>query len=79
MFMTGVLCTVCGAQVYLPPVKIKNFAKHFCEKRYIKSSQFCDFWGWKHVKKKATLIKQNFALRKFKKTIFCYFQVESFL
>ena len=29
---------------------------------------------WKHVQKKVTVIKQNFALRKLQKMIFCYFQ-----
>ena len=32
------------------------------------------FFEWKHVKKRFTLIKQSFALRKFQKMTFCYFQ-----
>ena len=62
--------------VVLPPAKINltTLLKKICPKPYIKSSQFCDFLEWKHVKKRVTLIKQNFALRKFPKEIFCYFQ-----
>ena len=58
------------------PVKINltTLLHIFCPNRYIKSSQFCDFLEWEHVKKGVTLIKQNFALRKFQKMIFCYFQ-----
>ena len=51
-----------------------NFAKHLCPNRYIKSSQFCDFLGCKHVQNRVTLIKPNFALRKFQKIIIWYFQ-----
>ena len=62
--------------VVLPPNKINLtiLLNIFCPKRFIKSSQFCDFLEWKHVKKSVKLIKQNFSLRKFQKMIFCYFQ-----
>ena len=48
---------------------VKCLSKNLC----IKSSLFCDFSGWKHVRTIATCKKKTFSSRKFLKTTCCYF------
>ena len=48
---------------------VNRFSKTLC----IKSSLFCDFSDWKHVRTIATWKKNTFSSRKFLKTMFCYF------
>ena len=47
---------------------VKRLSKKFC----IKSSLFCDFSDWKHVRTISTCKKKSFLSRKFLKTMFCY-------
>ena len=49
---------------------VKRFSKTLC----IESSLFCDLSDWKHVRTIATCKKKTFLLRKFLKTMFCYFR-----
>ena len=48
---------------------VKCFSKTYCSK----SSLFCDFSNWKHVRTTATCKNKIFSSRKFLKTMFCYF------
>ena len=48
---------------------VKRFSKTLC----IKSSLFCDFSNWTHVRTIATCKKKTFSSRKFLKSKFCYF------
>ena len=61
---------------FLPPVKITLTTLLDMSARSVTSNQvnYVIFWGWKHVKERVMLIKQNLAIRKFLKMIFCYFQ-----
>ena len=52
---------------------LTSFVKRFSEKFWIKSSLFCDFSDWKHVRTIATCKKKIFSSRKFRETMFCYF------
>ena len=52
---------------------LTGFVKRFSEKVWIKSSLFCDFSNWKHVRTIATCKKKTFSSRKFRKIMFCYF------
>ena len=61
---------------YLHPVKINlTTLRNICS-RIVTSNQvnFVIFLGCNHVQNRVTLIKQNFAFRKFQKMILCYFQ-----
>ena len=52
---------------------LASFVKHFIKNLCIKSSLFCVFSDWKHVRTTATCSKKTFSPRKFLKTMFCYF------
>ena len=52
---------------------LTSFVKRFSEKFWIKSSLYCDFSDWKHVRTIATCKKKTFSSRKSRKTMFCYF------
>ena len=62
-------CFVLLPQKFILTSFVKRFRKKFC----IKSSLFCDFPDWKHVRTIATCIKKTFSSRKVLKTMFCYF------
>ena len=68
--------TVVNILSLLPPVKINlTTFRNICA-RIVTSNlvNFVIFLCCKYVRNRVTLIKQNFALQKFKKMIFCYFQ-----
>ena len=52
---------------------LASFVKRFSIKFCIKSSLFCDFPDWKHVRTIATCKKKTFSSKKILKTMFCYF------
>ena len=52
---------------------LTSFVERFSKLLCIKSSLFCDFSVWKHVRTIATCKKKTFTSRKFLKTMLCYF------
>ena len=52
---------------------LKSFVKRFSKKLCDKSSLYCDFSDWKHVRTIATCKKKRFSSRKFPETMFCCF------
>ena len=54
-------------------VMLTSFVKRFSKKLCIKSSLFCDFSDWKHVRTLATCNKKTFSSRKFLKAMSCFF------
>ena len=59
----------------LLPLKIilTSFVKCFRKTLCMKSSLFCDFSDWKHVRTIATCKKKTFSSKTVLKTMFCYF------